>query len=109
MNKDLEKFIKEHQEIPEKKDTFLEYLFHLMDKYGYEKSSSLYQKAGISRQLFSSLISEKSYPSLNVCLKLALALECSNHECKYLLKKAGYTLSSSSKYSLIIRYCFEIQ
>ena len=30
-----------------------------------------------------------------------------NHECKYLLKKAGYTLASSSTYALVIRYCIE--
>lgn len=46
-------------------------------------------------------------PSLNVCIKLALALNCNNHECKYLLKKAGYTLTSSSNYALIIRYAIK--
>ena len=30
-----------------------------------------------------------------------------NHESKYLLKKAGYTLASSNKYSLIIRFAIE--
>ena len=35
------------------------------------------------------------------------ALELNNLECKYLLKKAGYTLSSANNYYLIIRYCIE--
>lgn len=78
-----------------------------MDKYGFENASDLYNKANISRQLWSSIISEKSNPSLNVCLKLALAMKVTNHECKYLLKKAGYTLSSSNKFALIIRYAIE--
>ena len=34
-------------------------------------------------------------------------MKLSNYECKYLLKKAGYTLPTSSKYALIIRYCIE--
>ena len=72
-----------------------------------ENASDLYNKANISRQLWSSIISGKSNPSLNVCLKLAFSLQVSNHECKYLLKKAGYTLASSNKYALIIRYAIE--
>ncbi len=78
-----------------------------MDKYGYVNASSLYDKANISRQLWSSIVSEKSNPSLNVCLKIAFAMGVDNHECKYLLKKAGYTLASSNKYGLIIRYAIE--
>ena len=40
-------------------------------------------------------------------MKLAFALKVNNHECKYLLKKAGYTLSSSNRFALIIRYAIE--
>ena len=78
-----------------------------MNKYGFENASDLYNKANVSRQLWSSIISEKSNPSLNVCLKLAFAMQITNHECKYLLKKAGYTLASSNEYALIIRYAIE--
>lgn len=103
----LKAFIEKHQSNKEKSSSFVEYLYSLMDKYGFENASDLYNKANISRQLWSSIISEKSNPSLNVCLKLALAMEVTNHECKYLLKKAGYTLSSSNKFALIIRYAIE--
>ena len=109
MNKKLEEFIKEHSLDEEKKIDFVQYLYSLLDKYGYDKASDLYNKANISKQLWSSIISGKSNPSLNVCLKIVFALKCDNHECKYLLKKAGYTLSSSSNYSLVIRYCIENQ
>ena len=34
-------------------------------------------------------------------------MRVTNHECKYLFKKAGYTLSSANKYALIIRYAIE--
>ena len=103
----LEEFIKKHSSSKEKTSSFIEYLYSLMDNYGFENASDLYNKANISRQLWSSIISGKSNPSLNVCLKLAFAMHVTNHECKYLLKKAGYTLASSNKYSLIIRYAIE--
>lgn len=103
----LEQFINKHRGNKEKTVSFVEYLYSLMDKYGFDNAADLYNKANISRQLWSSIISEKSNPSLNVCLKIALVLHATNHECKYLLKKAGYTLASSNKYALIIRYCIE--
>ncbi len=107
MNKGLEEYIAKHTKNTEKSSSFVDYLYELMDKYGYDNPSDLYNKAFISRQLWSSLISNKSNPSLNVCIKLALALGVDSHECKYLLKKAGYTLSSANKYALIIRYAIE--
>lgn len=103
----LSDFIAKHQSNKEKSSSFVEYLYTLMNKYGFENASDLYNRANISRQLWSSIISEKSNPSLNVCLKIALTMKVTNHECKYLLKKAGYTLSSSNKYALIIRYAIE--
>jgi DNA-binding XRE family transcriptional regulator len=103
----LQHFIQKHKTNPEKTSSFVEYLYSLMEKYGFENASDLYNKANISRQLWSSIISGKSNPSLNVCLKLAFSLKVSNHECKYLLKKAGYTLASSNNFALIIRYAIE--
>ena len=103
----LEEFIKRHKSSKEKTSSFVEYLYSLMDKYGFSNASDLYNKANISRQLWSSIISDKSNQSINVCLKIAFALRVSNHECKYLLKKAGYTLASSNKFALIIRYAIE--
>lgn len=103
----LEQFINKHRSNKEKSSSFVEYLYQLMDKYGFDNAADIYNKANISRQLWSSIISEKSNPSLNVCIKIALVMHITNQECKYLLKKAGYTLASSNKYSLIIRYAIE--
>ena len=103
----LEQFINNHQSSKEKTSSFVEYLYSLMDKYGFDKNSDLYNKANITKQLWSSIISNKSHPSLNVCIKIAFAMQLTNHECKYLLKNAGYTLASSSKYALIIRFALE--
>jgi len=109
MSKEIDRYILEHRENKKKSSTFVEYLYFLMDKYHIDKASNVYTPANITRQLWSSIISEKSNPSLNVCIKIALAMRLPNNECKYLLKKAGYTLPSSSKFGLLIRYCFEHQ
>lgn len=107
MSKELDYFIEQHSKTKEKSIGFVEYLYSLLDKYGIENPADIYNKANISRQLWSSIISNKSNPSLNVCLKIVFAMKLNNHECKYLLKKAGYTLASSNKYALIIRYAIE--
>ena len=103
----LNQFIQKHKENKEKSSSFVEYLYFLMDKYGFVNASDLYNKANISRQLWSSIISNKSNPSLNVCLKIIFTLHVNNHECKCLLKKVGYTLASSNNFALIIRYAIE--
>ena len=103
----LNEYIKKHQSNEEKSSGFLTYLFELIDNRGYKKDSDLYNKANITRQSWSLIISGKVKPSLNTILKIVFALELNKHECKYLLKKAGFTLSSSSEYSLIIRYHIE--
>ena len=109
MNTELDRYIAKHKQNVEKASDFVSYLYELMDKHGFTNNADLYKKANISRQMWSLLISPNSKinPSLNTVLKLVFALELNNHECKYLLKKAGYTLSSSNTYSLIIRYCIE--
>lgn len=104
--KDLDKFIEEHHKNKDKTISFVEYLYKMIDKYGFD-APKLYGKANISKQLYSSIISNKSNPSLKVCIKIVFALNLTNSECKLLLKKAGYTLASSSNYSLVIRYFIE--
>ena len=103
----LEQFIKKHRSNKEKSLSFYSYLLELMDKYGFEKESDLYKKANISKEVWSYIKLGQKKPSLKVCYKLVFALGVNNHECKYLLKKAGYTLASSNEYSLIIRYGIE--
>ena len=103
----IEEYIARHRVIKEKSVDFVTYLYELMDKYGYQKNSDLYKKANISRQAWNKIISGKYQIKLNNALKLVFALECNNHECKYLLKKAGYTLASSSTFALVIKYCIE--
>ena len=104
----LEQYIEKHEANEEKSISYIDYLYSLLRKYGYiDKPSKMYGKVAISRSLWSSVISGKSNPSLNFTLKVVFGLHCTNHECKYLLKKAGFTLASSSRFALIIRYCLE--
>jgi len=105
--KDLDLYIKKHQQSDLKTSDFVTYLYELMDKYGFDRNSDLYNKANISRQHWSLIISGKVNPSIQTIVKIVFVLKASNSECKYLMKKAGYTLASSSKYALIIRYCIE--
>ena len=104
---DLKQYIERHRKNEEKKSDFITYLYALMEERGYKKDSDFYNKANISKQTFSNLKNENITPQLNTVLKIVFALKCTNHECKYLLKKAGFTLASSSQYALIIRYCLE--
>lgn len=104
---DIKIYIDKHKINDEKSSDFLDYLYKLIDERHYKKDSDFYKLADISRAQWNSLKSQKHQPSLNTVLKLVFALKANNHECKYLLKKAGYTLASSSDYALIIRYCIE--
>ncbi len=104
---ELKDYIKKHRKNEEKSKDFVLYLSELLEKYGYKKDSDFYNKANITRQSWSAVMSGKVVPSLKTVIKIVFALHADNHECKYLLKKAGYTLASSSEYALIIRYCIE--
>ncbi|MCQ2742385.1 MAG: helix-turn-helix transcriptional regulator [Bacilli bacterium] len=103
----VDQYIKEHRKNPVKSMDFAAYLYSLMDKKGIDKGSDVYKKAFISKQVYSNIVSSKAVPSLSTCVKLALALNLDNKECKYLMKKAGYTLASDSDLSLIIRYLLD--
>ncbi len=104
----LKEYIETNQSVSEEKRvSFVTYLYALMDKYGYSKASDLYDKANITKQSWSAIISGKCNPSLSTCIKIVFTMGLTNRECKYLLKKAGYTLPTSSEYALIIRYCIE--
>ena len=47
----LQEFINKHSENKEKSVSFVDYLYSLMNKYGYNNPADVYNKANISRQL----------------------------------------------------------
>jgi O-acetyl-ADP-ribose deacetylase (regulator of RNase III) len=86
---------------------FTETLLNLIDKTG-KKDSEIYKKANISKQHFSKIRNNPNYkPTKPTALALALALELSLEDTKDLIGRAGYALTNSSKFDLIIRYYIE--
>ena len=64
-----------------------------------------YKKANLDRKLFSKIRSNKDYtPSKATALALAIALELDLDDTEELLLKAGFALSHSHKFDIIVEY-----
>ena len=86
---------------------FTETLLKLIDKTG-KKDSEIYKKANISKQHFSKIRNNPNYkPTKPTAIALALALELNLEDTKDLIGRAGYAITNSSKFDLIIRYFIE--
>ena len=93
--------------VKEKDAGFTETLLSMIRKKGV-KNSSVYKKANISKQHFSKLINDSdAKPSKPTAIALALALELDLEQTKDLIGRAGYALTNSSTFDLIIRYFIE--
>jgi hypothetical protein len=95
--------------LPKQEDTFQKKLFQLIDASG-ESDPEVYKRANIDRKLFAKIRKDENYrPSRKTAIALALALKLSLKEAMDLLERAGYALSKTMIFDLIIRYCFENQ
>jgi len=83
---------------------FSETLLKLIDRTG-KKDSEIYKKANVDRKLFSKIRNNPCYkPSKTTAIAFAIALELDLEETKDFIARAGFALSRSSKFDVIIEY-----
>lgn len=93
------------EKIENVKAGFTATLLNLIDETG-QKDSYVYKKANIDRKLFSKIRNNPHYkPSKNTILAFSIALELSVDKTNDLLSRAGYILSESILFDVIISYC----
>ena len=93
------------EELLKKTDAgFSETLLKLIDRAG-KKDAEIYKKANIDRKLFSKIRSNPAYkPSKPTAVAFAIALELDLEETRDLIGRAGFALTHSSKFDIIVEY-----
>ena len=93
------------EELLKKTDAgFSETLLKLIDRTG-KKDAEIYKKANIDRKLFSKIRCDPAYkPSKPTAVAFAIALELDLDETRDFIGRAGFALTHSSKFDIIVEY-----
>ena len=88
-------------------ESFSECLIRMIDEKGL-LDPEVYKKANIDRKHFNHIKNDKYYkPRKETAVALAIGMCLNIKDTNTLLERAGFVLSNSSKFDLIIKYCIE--
>ena len=88
-------------------ESFVEMLLRKIDEKGIT-DADCYHRAQLNRSHFNKIKNDPDYHvKKSTVIALILALELGRAEADEMLRKAGYALSPSSKFDVIIEYCLE--
>ena len=85
--------------------SFSDTLFEFLDQKGIDPVDC-YKRANVSRQTWHKIVSDEDYqPTKNTAISLAISLKLTLRETQRLLETAGFILSKSSIFDVIIMFC----